>query len=1156
MRLQTLELIKYGHFTDETLSFPGSACDFHLIVGPNEAGKSTLRRAVTELLFGMPLRSPMGFRHAVGDLRLGAVIESEAGTLAFHRSRSRKSLRTPDDEELEPDALTRHLGATTEAVFRRMFCLDLEALLEGGRSILDASDDVGRMLFQSAAGISGLGAVRDALAREAEALYTPRKAGNRVFYQALQRHDDARRRLRESSVNAHRWSDLERRAADLEEALAQARKRYEALEIQRHRLERIRRVTKPVAHYRDTLARIEAMAGTVRFPREALRELAESEQAIAQHAQALDIHGATVATLQTRLDALSVDERILASDEAVETLSRLTHACASHPRRLERERNRLSALQTAAATLAGELGWPRSEEALRETAPSRIALGALATLLDEFTRIDHEHRAARLAVERLRADIDTLEKSRPLPPPALAPGLGRALEAARVFVGDTARQQSLHRALEAALTDLDTAATGLGRWRMDAESLQALMLPGEDELNALRNTRAALEHRHDAAVERLRETREALDVARVELEQFAAVDSLVTLEDVRRARRSRDELWTRIKKGEEPLSTGAPGLDAAIHEADRLVDSQRDRAEEAAQLTGLRNALERLVTSASHGEARVRETRAALDDFDARWEVRARDMRLPDMALTGLSSWMAQRKAVLAAAEAVRQRQQESDAARAACADALGVLSGALAACGHPVAGEPGLEELCDRADALLEAHRDAEAAARSASEQLARDRAHLQQRELELRQAEQAREQWETRWQEALRFASLEARWMSPDTARGALESALRILDHLDDMASIRREQIEPLQQDLDELAVAADDLAASLGATDRPADIPAFARAMLTRLTTAREARAQRSRLQAEQQEAQEQCRRIEAASAAAEAGLAALYALAGSNDKSSLRAQIAASDELRELESTLHTHRENILDLGDGLTFDVLLGEFDSVDADGLTQRLEDTVRQVGDNVREQNDLTTELTQVRATLAGIQGGSDAADAEAERREALAELADTAERYVKVEAAHRLLRWAIDRYRERKQGPLLARAGQLFARLTLGGFGRLVTDLESTPPRLIAVRDDGARVTIEGLSEGTRDQLYLALRLAALELQIEADRPLPFIADDLFVNYHDERAQAGLQVMFELARRTQVVFLTHHEHLAELALALQPETHCTRLAPVASRA
>jgi len=61
--------------------------------------------------------------------------------------------------------------------------------------------------------------------------------------------------------------------------------------------------------------------------------------------------------------------------------------------------------------------------------------------------------------------------------------------------------------------------------------------------------------------------------------------------------------------------------------------------------------------------------------------------------------------------------------------------------------------------------------------------------------------------------------------------------------------------------------------------------------------------------------------------------------------------------------------------------------------------------------------------------------------------------------------------------------------------------------------------------------------LRLAALELHLEKTVALPFIADDLFINYDDGRAQAGLQALASLSEVTQVIFLTHHEHLLPLA-------------------
>jgi uncharacterized protein YhaN len=135
-------------------------------------------------------------------------------------------------------------------------------------------------------------------------------------------------------------------------------------------------------------------------------------------------------------------------------------------------------------------------------------------------------------------------------------------------------------------------------------------------------------------------------------------------------------------------------------------------------------------------------------------------------------------------------------------------------------------------------------------------------------------------------------------------------------------------------------------------------------------------------------------------------------------------------------------------------------------------------------------------------------------------------------------LLQWAIDRYRREKQAPMLKRAGKLFAILTCGSFRTLQLEFdEDDNAQLAGIRQDGRRVPVAGMSTGTADQLYLALRVAAIEDYLDHAEPMPFIADDLFINFDDKRAAAGFRVLGELAKKTQVLFFTHHEHLLEVA-------------------
>jgi uncharacterized protein YhaN len=110
----------------------------------------------------------------------------------------------------------------------------------------------------------------------------------------------------------------------------------------------------------------------------------------------------------------------------------------------------------------------------------------------------------------------------------------------------------------------------------------------------------------------------------------------------------------------------------------------------------------------------------------------------------------------------------------------------------------------------------------------------------------------------------------------------------------------------------------------------------------------------------------------------------------------------------------------------------------------------------------------------------------------------------------------------------------------LTHGSFEALRVELDDKDvAHLIGVRPDGARVPVSGMSTGTADQLYLALRIAAVTDYLDRAAGLPFIADDLFINFDDDRAAAGFRVLGELAEKTQVLFFTHHQHLVEIARA-----------------
>jgi uncharacterized protein YhaN len=249
--------------------------------------------------------------------------------------------------------------------------------------------------------------------------------------------------------------------------------------------------------------------------------------------------------------------------------------------------------------------------------------------------------------------------------------------------------------------------------------------------------------------------------------------------------------------------------------------------------------------------------------------------------------------------------------------------------------------------------------------------------------------------------------------------------------------------------------------------------------------------------------------------------------------------SSLERARIQDELHRLEEQLLKLSAGAALDKFDVEAAGIDPDLLVpqiNRLAESIESLSD---QSHKLSETIGSERTILEGMRGTAEAASAAEQIQNLLAQVEADVEQYVPLRLASAVLRDAIERYREQNQGPLLCRAGELFARLTAGSFEGLRLDCdEKGDPVLKGVRvGSKALVGVEGMSDGTGDQLYLALRLASLEAYIARNEPLPFILDDILVNFDDVRSTAALQTLGELSKRTQVLFFTHHEHLIRLA-------------------
>ena len=304
----------------------------------------------------------------------------------------------------------------------------------------------------------------------------------------------------------------------------------------------------------------------------------------------------------------------------------------------------------------------------------------------------------------------------------------------------------------------------------------------------------------------------------------------------------------------------------------------------------------------------------------------------------------------------------------------------------------------------------------------------------------------------------------------------------------------------------------------------------------------RSQLSALAAERDE-------IARAAEIARAEIEALCARSGSTpaELAGLAARCRERSDIAEKREVL---ANAIVQAGDGLSIESLRENWGGRDLDEIraaTEQLDREARELSATLEEARAAQQDRHREFKELTAFEGVNAAV---AERERAVAEMHGALERYVEIALAEDLLRAAMERLRDERKDPLILRAGELFAAATAGAFAGVDTDVDAAGvPVVVGRRRSGEEVPVKLMSDGVRDQLYLAFRIASIEHYAEAAEPLPFIADDLLVHFDDDRGAAALGLLAELGRTTQVLLFTHHRSLKAAAAPLVAQNRATIL-------
>lgn len=170
-------------------------------------------------------------------------------------------------------------------------------------------------------------------------------------------------------------------------------------------------------------------------------------------------------------------------------------------------------------------------------------------------------------------------------------------------------------------------------------------------------------------------------------------------------------------------------------------------------------------------------------------------------------------------------------------------------------------------------------------------------------------------------------------------------------------------------------------------------------------------------------------------------------------------------------------------------------------------------------------------------------------QEREARLEAARRAAREWAVLAlARHLLQDARRRFEENRQPVVLRRASAHFQRLTGRRYQEVRMPLDCSG---LQVLGDGGwpPKSVDQLSRGAAEQLYLALRFGFIEEFARDRSPLPVVMDDILVNFDPQRASAAIETLIQLSERFQILYFTCHPETAERFRAVDPSIPVVQL-------
>jgi len=1156
MRIDRLDLLAYGPFTEQSLDLTEGNSGLHLIYGDNEAGKSTSLRALIAWLFGIPVRTNDNFLHSNPQLRIGGQLRiSDGATIEFTRKKGNKDtlLKFGDNDPLDDSSLIPFLPASIdENLFTKLWGIDHERLIAGGRELLEQSGDLGQALFSAAVGTTNLREVLAEMQNSADKIFKPR-GSKAVLNQAIANYKDAQKRIKEATLPVSDWKKLQKDLSKTKTAIEELEKDIESQGKVKSRLERVNRVKGALAQRRSVLEKIEALGQVDLLPEDFEEKRKTAGSTLQTARETKERREAKLLRLQEEAESLNVRNDLFQNEEAIlalhKELGAVEKTLKDRPQQDGKRRLLRNEAEIFLKTVRPDVGLEQADD-LRPLLNNKKWISGLARKHSLLVQKREQTEASIRDIEderkSLQSELDNNSAS-DIDLKALKAAIAAARKAGNVEQRLAEAQKQAAEENEACRNEL----ARLGRYTGSVDSVLQLSLPVSETLDQFEKENDALLEESKNTTRKKHEITEEKRQAEQNLKVLLLQSDVPTLADLETSRDVRNVSWDLIKRkyieqtdvAESELSEYIQADDLPssyekkVASADDISDRLRMDADQVVKRAELESKIETLQSRIDDLLGVLENVKARQNDFQVRWTTLWEPLKIEAGTPREMKQWHLKAENLVEKIQTAKRSSAHQKSLAEECEQLKRTVSEQISGFDSSTETKDmnleSLISLCEQRVEEEEAIRDKR---RRNEHSLKESEIRLKRKQDELKSAGIDLSRWKQEWINAIEGLGL-TEDVHPEHVIETFENLESFVDRYDRSEDLRR-RIYGMDQVKEKFEEKVFEFADNIGFKREGIEASAIAAQLNKDLNSAREARARLTEIKSQLKEIEEEIKDTDITIRNSKEKLAALRTQAKVQIDEELVAAGEKSQNKRDLQKSLDMLEQELSRNGDGLSIEDLEKEAEESEIDAIESELKIISDAQKELLSERDTLRDHRQTLQNEINAMDGSALAANASEEAEEHLASIALNAEQYLRLQAAALILEQRIENYRKANQAPVLARAGELFSKLTLGSYAGLRDELDNKGnPILLGVRLDDKEVTVEGMSDGSRDQLYLSLRLATLEQHLSKGEPMPFVVDDILIGFDDKRTCVCLEVLAELASSTQVLLFTHHRRVIELA-------------------